>query len=124
MFLVYLATISSAFALISGIAAVGSGHDWHFTTKDILEGKQNAVLYVWVTFSSIFSLAHLASMIIYGVEWNWSYALPESGRWMVIHSSIGFMLVTAHLFIKRTLAAEQGVPVYVWGPKRLRSLTL
>ena len=124
MFLVYLATICSALAFMSGIAAVGSGHDWHFTPKDIWEGKQNAVLYVWVTFSSIFSLAHLASLLIYGVQWDWTYALPESGRWMAIHSGIGLMLMTAHLFIKRTLAAEQGNPVYVWGPKRRRRLTL
>lgn len=119
MFLVILATVCSALALLSGIVAVGSGKDWNFTTKDIFAGKQNAVLYVWVTFSTIFSMAHLASLVLYGIDWNWQYALPESGRWMVIHSGVGCLLIAAHLFIKRTLSANKGNDIYVWGPKRV-----
>lgn len=115
MFLVYLAAVSSALALISGIAAVGSGHHWHFTHKDIFAGKRNAVLYVWVTFSSIFSLAHLTSLTGFGLEYNWQYKDSETALWMVIHSGAAILLIAAHLFIKRTLTTGTG-DEYVWGP--------
>lgn len=115
MFLVYLAAVCSALALISGIAAVGSGHHWHFTTKDILQGKRNAVLYVWVTFSSIFSLAHLASLTGFGLDYGWQYKDNETALWMVIHSGIAVLLIAAHLFIRRTLILGTG-DEYVWGP--------
>jgi hypothetical protein len=119
MILVYMAVVCSALAFLSGIIAVGSGHDWHFTTKDIIQGKQNAVLYVWVMFSSIFSLAHLASLAIYGIENSWGYRDHDTGQWMAIHTSVGVLLIAAHLFIKRTLTANRHLTVYVWGPPRV-----
>lgn len=103
MSLVTLAVFCSALSLISGILAVGKGHHWHFSIKDILAGKQNALLYIWVTFSSCFALGHLTQLTLYGIEFNWAYRDADTSRWMIIHSSIGLLLTFAHIHIVKTL---------------------
>jgi hypothetical protein len=115
MTLVVLATIASGLALLSGIVAIGSGAHWHFTKMDIWRGRRNAILYVWVTASSIFSMAHLASLVTYGLEYHWAYRAADTHRWMSIHTAIAFLLITAHLYILRTLSKEGAGAEYLWG---------
>lgn len=117
MFLVYLATICSAVAFLTGILAVGEGSHFHFSMKDILRGRRNAWLYIWVTGSSIFSIAHFASLMTFGMTFNWAYQYPDTARWMAIHAVIAFLITSAHLYIKRSLAQGDipSAPTYLWG---------
>lgn len=113
-----MATIASAIALLSGILAIGRGGHWHFTKTDILRGRRNAILYIWVTFSSIFSMAHLASLVTYGMEYDWMYRTYDTGRWMTIHTGIAALLISAHLYILRTLSRDGAGDDFLWGSQR------
>jgi hypothetical protein len=118
--LVIVATVASALALLSGLLAIGKGHHWDFKTKDIFSGRRNAVLYVWVTFSSIFSLAHLAQLFTYGLDYHWAYRFADTSRWMIIHTGIALLLISAHLYILRSLSREGAGDDFLWGPNRVR----
>lgn len=119
MTLVVLATAASAVALLSGIFAIGQGRHWDYSKIDILRGRRNAILYIWVTFSSIFSMAHLASLVTYGMEYHWLYRHADTGRWMIIHTGIAFLLISAHVYILRSLTREGAGEDFLWGPNRV-----
>ena len=118
MFLVYLAVVCSALSFLTGIVTVGSGKEFQYEPKHILQGRRDALLYVWVTFSSIFALAHCASLIDYGITENWQYRFNDTGRWMAIHSGVGTLLTAAHLFIRQDLSGGTSSHIYLWGPRR------
>jgi hypothetical protein len=110
---VYFAAFMSTLAALTGIFAVGSGRHWQFGICDYFRGKRNAILYLWVTFSTIFSILHSGALLQFG--------LPVKAHivWGVLHSSIGVLLITAHLFVASTLAKEVGpVDKFLWGKKR------
>lgn len=95
-----LAALTSLLALASGIAAVGSGAKWQFEPRDILKGQQNALLYIWVTLSTIFSLVHTAAIVSV-------ILIPEVGRndaWFWLDTFISLLFVAAHGFIYATFA--------------------
>lgn len=117
MFLVYLAALCSALSFLSGIVAVGSGHHFQYTKMDILRGRRDALLYIWVMFSSMFALAHFASILGYGIEFQWGYRFPDTGRWMALHASLGLLLTTAHLFIRSDLSKGRASIEYLWGSR-------
>lgn len=102
MFIISLAAFASFVALVSGIVAVGSGAKWKYTFRDMLRGKRNAMLYIWVTFSTIFSLVHTVANLNYLLE-------PINGMsfevqiWFAIHFSAAVLLVAAHIFIYNSL---------------------
>lgn len=103
----------SSLAAITGILAVGSGRHWGFSVTDYFRGKRNSILYLWVTASTIFSICHSGALLQYG--------LPITGTvaWMILHSSIGILLIAAHLFVRSTLSKEVGpVDKYLWGKNR------
>jgi hypothetical protein len=118
--LVIMATIASAFALLSGILAIGKGGHWHFTKMDILNGRRNAILYVWVTLSSMFSLSHLSSLFTFGMEFHWAYRAADTGRWMIIHTGIAMLLISAHFYILASLSRKGSGEDFLWGPNRVR----
>ena len=116
MILNYLAALCSALAVLSGIAAVGSGNHWHFTCKDILKGRLNAVLYIWVIFSTVFSLAHFAALSTFSLEYGPLYEDTDTTIWMTIHSGFAFLMIAAHFLVRRKLT--DGIcDEYLWGPK-------
>ncbi len=117
MFLVYLAAVCSAMSFITGILTVGSGAHFQYDKRHILQGRRDAILYVWVTFSSMFALAHCASLLDYGLSSNWGYQQPAIGRWMAIHSGVGLLLTSAHLFIRGDLAKGDSQNVFLWGAR-------
>jgi hypothetical protein len=106
--LVGLATLLSAVSFLSGIAAVGSGRHFQFRTRDIFLGRQNALLYVWVIFSSIFSMGHCTALLRFGLTWHWMWKDGETGMWMALHSFIAALLIAAHFYIKRNLGKRLG----------------
>lgn len=118
MFLVYLAVVCSAVSFLTGIIAVGSGKEFQYDPKHLWQGRRDALLYVWVIFSSIFALAHLASLLDYGITENWQYRFSDTGRWMAIHAGVGSLLTTAHLFIRHDLAGGASSHIFLWGPRR------
>lgn len=120
MTLVPLATACSLIAFLSGIITIGSGRHYQFTPMDILRGRRNAVLYVWVTLSSIFSLAHLISLLDNGIRFHWQYRNDDIARWMCIHIGVAFLLTSAHLFVKHAQSHIKGpngadLDYYLWG---------
>lgn len=122
MAMVVLAAICSVLALISGFAAVGNGRHFVFNFKDIINGKRNAILYCWVTLSTMFSLAHTTVTVGYALD-------PKFGLghtievWSVTHALIGILLTTAHAYIYQSLEAR-GVNCdeHLWGKNRVRQL--
>lgn len=103
----------SSVAALTGILAVGSGQHWQFTVGDYFRGKRNAILYLWVTASTVFSFCHACALVQYGLPKT--AALP----WGVLHTSIGLLLIAAHLFVRSTLSKEVGpVDKYLWGKNR------
>jgi hypothetical protein len=111
-----LSIITSFAALGSGIAAVGSGQHWQFRSKDIFKGRENAVLYVWVTFSTIFSLLHLIQQIVYGLDYNGEMRAPDSARWFILHAFMGFLMISAHVFVFQSLRKSASEPDrFLWG---------
>lgn len=120
MFLVYLAAFCSALSFLTGILAVGSGVHFQFNKIDLIRGRRDAWLYVWVTFSSMFALAHCASLLDYGLTHNWSYQTSDIGRWMAVHSGVGVLLTTAHLFIRGDLKQSSSESIYLWGTRCVR----
>lgn len=120
MLMVVFAAVCSLLALFSGIAAVGSGRHWQFTPKDILRGKRNALLYVWVTASTIFSLARVTATIGYAL--NPSLGLgPTVQLWFGIYAGVALLITAAHAFIYWSLEARKGSEdECVWGFDRVR----
>lgn len=116
--LVAVATLASAVALISGIAAVGDGDRFAYNNKDILSGRKDAILYIWVTISSIFSMAHLAVLLKYGLTYHWGFKSADTPVWMCIHTGIAMLLTSAHFYIKSELHDPTCRLEYLWGKLR------
>ena len=120
--MVYIALIFSSLAAISGILAVGNGQHWKFDVKDYFLGKRNAILYLWVVCSTIFSILHSGMIANYGINYHWGYHNHDTHIWMAIHATMGVLLTIAHMFVAYTLAKEIGpTDKYLWGSKRRAS---
>ena len=117
MFLVFLAVISSAVSFLTGIIAVGSGQHFQYEWRDILSGRRDALLYVWVTFSSIFALVQTAAFINYSITYHGRCHEPDQAVWMVLHAGLALLLTFAHLFIRGDLQKGQANSIYLWGPR-------
>lgn len=116
MGVVILATLLSFVALCTGIFAVGSGSRWQYDRMDILRGRKNAVLYVWVTLSSMFSLVHMTACFQYLVTPIWGFD-AHIQMWFALHAMIGVLLSAAHIFIHRIMKVDGAGKVYLWGNK-------
>jgi len=115
--MIYIALVCSLAAFLSGLLAIGSGKDWHFSTRDIARGRENAIAYIWVTLSTIFSISHSA---VIGF-WIWIGGPAIVGEqhttmWMSFHAAMGLLFLTAHLFIKAKIEnSRDRAPSYLWG---------
>lgn len=119
MTLMVMAILATSLAAITGFVAIGNGQHWHFSLKDILLGKRNAILYLWVVVSTIFSICHSGFLVEVGVHSNWAPICGDQAGWMIIHICNGLLLVCAHLFVATTLAKEVGpVDKYLWGARK------
>ncbi len=118
MFLVYLASVCSALSFITGIVIIGSGKEFQYDKKHLWQGRRDAILYVWVIFSSMFALAHFASLLDYGMVEHWGYRDADTARWMAIHAGVGSLLTAAHLFIRQDLRGGASSHIFLWGKRR------
>lgn len=117
--MVLLAMILSSLAAVTGILAIGSGRHWQFKIVDYFKGKRNAILYIWVTVSTIFSICHAGVLTEYGLKYDWGIRHLDSPKWFILHAAMGALLIAAHIFVASTLAKEVGpVDKYLWGQKR------
>lgn len=117
--MIAFAAIMSSIAVLTGILAVGSGRHWQFATKDYFLGKQSAILYLWVTASTIFSICHAGMLVDLGLRNNWVPPYPETPKWMALHACIGVLLVGAHIFVAGTLSRDFGsTEKFLWGKNR------
>lgn len=117
--LIALAAVLATISALSGIFAVGNGRHWHFTVVDYFRGKRNAILYLWVITSTVFSICHSGVLVEYGLRSNWALSRPDDAVWMTIHTCVGILLTCAHIFVASTLAKEVGpVDKYLWGANR------
>lgn len=115
-----IALFFSSVAALSGIFAIGSGRHWQFGVADYFRGKRNAILYLWVIASTIFSICHSGVIAEYGIAFDWAMRTADSWKWMVLHAVMGVLLTCAHIFVAYTLAKEVGpVDKYLWGPRRV-----
>lgn len=117
--MILLSVILSSMAAITGILAIGTGRHWQFNVLDYFRGKRNAILYLWVTSSTIFSILHAGMLADYGLTFNWAMRNPDTWKWMILHAAMGMLLIGAHLYIAYTLSKEVGpVDKFLWGSKR------
>lgn len=117
--MIAFAVLMSSLAAVSGILAVGSGRHWQFGVLDYFRGKRNAVLYLWVLFSTIFSICHSGVLVEWGMTRDWTVQNASDIKWSLIHATVGLLLTFAHLFVASTLSKEVGpVDKYLWGTKR------
>lgn len=115
--MIWLAAVLTSIAAISGILAIGSGRHWQFEVADYFRGKRNAILYLWVVSSTIFSICHSGFLVDYGIA-NHGMLRPGDAKWMVIHSVAGILLTCAHAFVASTLSKEVGpVDKFLWGKR-------
>ena len=117
MLLVYLAVVCSVLSFVTGIIIIGSGKEFQYDPKHLLQGRRDAILYVWVIFSSIFALAHSVTLFNYGIDENWLYRDHDTARWMIIHAAMGTLLTTAHLFVRQDLRGGASSHVFLWGAR-------
>jgi hypothetical protein len=120
MAMVVFAAICSVLALVTGFAAVGNGSHFQFNFKDIVNGKRNAILYCWVTLSTMFSLAHATVTVGYVID-------PKFGLggtifvWSLTHAIMGILLTTVHAYIYLSLEARgANCDEHLWGNNRVR----
>lgn len=117
--LIEMSVLTASIAAITGILALGSGRHWQFKVADYFRGKRNAILYLWVTCSTIFSILHAGVIVEYGLQFDWAYRVPGSAKWFALHAAMGLLLTGAHLFVAHTLAKEVGpVDKYLWSIRR------
>lgn len=117
--MVFLSVVTATIAALTGIIAIGSGRHWQFKISDYFRGKRNAILYLWVTASTTFSILHAGVIADYGLQYDWGYHAADSGKWFALHAAMGVLLTAAHLFVANTLAKEVGpVDKYLWGKNR------
>jgi len=114
--MILVAVIVASLASLTGILAIGSGQHWQFKTRDYFRGKRNAVLYFFVTMSTIVSITHAGFLVGEGVAADWVLASNKSVAWMILHSFMSLQFILTHLFVSVTLAKEVGpVDKYLWG---------
>lgn len=114
--IVGFALFCTSLAALSGILAVGSGRHWSFGVADYFRGKRNAILYLWVTCSTMMAIYHSGVLVEYGLRYDWSMRTPESWKWFVIHTGVGLLFVAAHVFVATVLSKSVGPKdKYLWG---------
>lgn len=109
-----VAAILSLLALASGIAAVGSGAKWQYETRDILAGKPNALLYVWVTFSSIFSLVHTTALFSLVIDPGAGLSVGDVTR-LLLDCVVSVLLIAAHGYIYAVMQSSDGLDQKIQG---------
>lgn len=118
--MIQLAALFATMAALSGIFAVGSGRHWHFKVTDYFRGKRNAILYLWVIVSTIYSIIHSGALIEYGLENNWTPWTAKTNIFMFFHAGMGVLLTMAHAYVAYSLNYNtQYGSEYLWG-KRAR----
>lgn len=113
--LTVLAVLCAGLAFITGILVIGDGHHFQYAKMDILRGRDNAVLYIWVTLSTMFSMIHFAVLMEFGFRWDFGYQDAETPVWMGIHSAVGILFVLAHSYVRWALNNPSRQPRYLWG---------
>lgn len=113
--LVLAAIFFSALAFLSGIAVIGSGQHFQYTVRDLFRGRDNALLYAWITGSTAFSLAHLTVLMDYGFQYHFGYRDAQTPIWMTLHALVGLLFVAAHLYIRSSLNNKDDAPRFLWG---------
>lgn len=114
--MIYFALICSILAVASGLKVVGSGRDWSFTLSDLKRGRENALAYVWVSLSTMFSIAH-ACVIAFWIYIDGPAIVgsQHTAMWMTFHAGMGLLFTAAHLFLKSKLKNERGQePRFLW----------
>lgn len=111
-----LAILLSALALASGLMVVGSGKHFTYRLGDLLKGRENALLYMWVTASTMISMVHLTMLMEFGFKYNFGDKDAETSKWMLLHGAMSAMFIAAHLIVKRVLIRNESKPTrYLWG---------
>jgi hypothetical protein len=105
----------AALAFLSGIAVIGSGRHFDYTIRDLFQGRDNALLYLWITCSTAFSLAHLTVLMDFGFHYHFGYKDAETPVWMALHAAVGLLFVMAHVYIRSALNNHDHAPRYFWG---------
>jgi hypothetical protein len=91
-------------SLVSGLLAVGSGKQWGYSLRDLLFLRLDALLYVGVVFTTIWSIYHATMLGIYASSSRAEEIGPAMHiAWMTMHIAISTFLVMLHAYVGLTL---------------------
>jgi hypothetical protein len=102
MYVVVFSFIFALTALASGIAVIGNGKAYRFTKMDIMRGRRNAVLYIYGTASTMFSLVHSVVIGGYLMHPRWGYS-PAVQIWFGTQIAMSILLMAASAYLFRSL---------------------
>lgn len=99
------------FALVATIASFGSGlyvvghrERWEYTLGDLRRLRYNAILYVALTFTTIWSLAHFGLLAEYLSSLRVGDLAPgHFAAWMLLHLTISGFLIGLHAYVGASL---------------------
>lgn len=115
--MIFVALACSLLAVASGLKVIGTGRDWQYTPSDIFRGRENALAYIWVTCSTMFSIAHscVIAFWIY-IDGPNLVGATHTSMWMSFHAGMGLLFTAAHVFVKARFKGERDeAPRYLWG---------
>ncbi len=114
MLLLSLAVLAGITGLVSGLMVVGNGSKFEYTPNDLLNGKVNALLYIWVCISTILSMLHMIAIsgFVFGADKTTSGG--DITIALLANLAAGVLFTASHLYIKRRLRAGVGEK-YLWG---------
>ena len=114
MTIVAMATIASAVALASGLAVVGDGQRFQYKPSDILKGRRDAILYVWLALTTAFSLARVAILSVYGLKHSWSVHGTAENTILWVQIGTALLITAGHLYIKHELHEPESRVEFLW----------
>lgn len=87
-------------AFVSGLVVVGARDRWTYTVADLLRLRYDALLYLAVTFTTIWSVCHVVMIAEYLASGR-SAAISAAhfAAWMLLHASISAFLVGLHVYV-------------------------
>lgn len=113
--LIAMAVFASFCSLASGLLAVGNGSHYEYAVRDLILGRKDAVIYLWVALSTAFALMHFGTLLGYGLEQGWVVE-ADRVKWMWLHTGLATFLASAHLLARNAVIEPHKRRVYLWGP--------
>lgn len=101
----WVAVFGALAAFITGIFAVGNRYgEWAFDCRALGQGRLDAMLYVGVIVSTIWSIAHCLLIAEYAASDRIAQVgLLRHNAWQVVHLTVSLLLIGLHAYVRVSL---------------------